>query len=91
MKILILEDEPLVAVSLINLVRELEPSAVLDGPLGSVKEATEWLNKNILPDLILSDIQLSDGISLDIFRVTNHPVLSSLLRHTMNMRSVLLK
>lgn len=67
MKILILEDEPLVAVSLINLVKELEPSAIVDGPLGSVSEATDWLSSNALPDLILSDIQLSDGISLDIF------------------------
>lgn len=67
MRMLIIEDEPLVAVSLINLVKELEPNAVIEGPLASVKDATEWLTKNALPDLILSDIQLSDGISLDIF------------------------
>jgi len=67
MKVLIIEDEPLVAVSLINLVKELEPSAAVEGPIGSVRETIEWLNKNALPDLILSDIQLSDGTSLDIF------------------------
>ena len=67
MKILIIEDEPLVAVSLISLVKELEPTVEVEGPIGSVKESVEWLNKNALPDLILSDIQLSDGISLDIF------------------------
>jgi DNA-binding LytR/AlgR family response regulator len=67
MKILIIEDELLVAISLINLVKELEPSSVIVGPIGSVKEAMEWLSSNSLPDLILSDIQLSDGISLDIF------------------------
>jgi len=67
MRILVIEDEQLVAVSLINLVKELEPSSVIVGPIGSVKETTEWLNSNSLPDLILSDIQLSDGISLDIF------------------------
>lgn len=71
MKILIIEDEPLVAISLINLVKEIEPSAVLHGPLGSVKDAAEWLSKNELPDLILADIQLSDGISLDIFANSN--------------------
>ncbi|HRH60632.1 MAG TPA: LytTR family DNA-binding domain-containing protein, partial [Chitinophagaceae bacterium] len=71
MKILIIEDEPLVAVSLINLVKEIEPAAVLHGPLGSVKDAAEWLSKNELPDLILADIQLSDGISLDIFANSN--------------------
>lgn len=67
MKILIIEDEPLVAVSLINLVKEIEPFAVIDGPLESVKQSIDWLNTNRVPDLILSDIQLSDGISLDIF------------------------
>src|SRR4029079_19592848 len=45
---------------------ELEPSAIVDGPVGSVSEATDWLSSNSLPDLILSDIQLSDVISLDI-------------------------
>jgi hypothetical protein len=48
MKILILEDEPLVAVSLINLVKELEPSAIVDGPLGSVSEATDWAKQQCL-------------------------------------------
>ncbi len=67
MKILIIEDEPLVADSLIKLVNQLEPAAKLIGPLHSVKSSVEWLNENALPDLILADIQLSDGISLDIF------------------------
>lgn len=67
MKILIVEDEPFVAVSLAKIVQELEPNAELIGPLGSVTETKEWLAKNPNPDLILSDIQLADGISLDIF------------------------
>jgi DNA-binding LytR/AlgR family response regulator len=67
MTILIIEDEPLVAVSLSKLVKELEPGAVLLGPLTSVKDAREWLSVHPAPDLILSDIQLADGISLDIF------------------------
>ena len=67
MKILIIEDEPFVAVSLAKIVRELEPAAELIGPLGSVTDTREWLEKNPSPDLILSDIQLADGISLDIF------------------------
>jgi len=71
MKILIIEDEPLVAVSLVNLVKELEPSANIDGPVGSVREAGEWFNNHAQPDLILSDIQLSDGISLDLFSGNN--------------------
>jgi DNA-binding LytR/AlgR family response regulator len=67
MKILIIEDEPFVAVSLAKIVQELEPAAELIGPLGSVTDSKEWLSKNQAPDLILSDIQLADGISLDIF------------------------
>lgn len=67
MKILIIEDEPFVAVSLAKIVQELEPAAELVGPLGSVTDTKEWLTKNPIPDLILSDIQLADGISLDIF------------------------
>lgn len=67
MIILIIEDEFLVAESLITIVRDLEPSATIVGPMVSVKESREWLNSNPQPDLILSDIQLADGISLDIF------------------------
>jgi DNA-binding LytR/AlgR family response regulator len=67
MTILIIEDESLVAESLISLVKELEPSASIEGPMASVRETREWLNNRPPPDLILSDIQLADGISLDIF------------------------
>ena len=67
MTILIIEDELLVAESLIRLVKDIEPEAVVVGPVASVQETKEWLRKNQQPDLILSDIQLADGISLDIF------------------------
>lgn len=66
MNILILEDEPLVAESLLKLVRQLEPGAVITGPVDSVKEARKKLELQT-PDLIISDIQLADGISLDVF------------------------
>lgn len=67
MKILVIEDEPLVAESLMKMVKQLEPSAELAGPIPTVKASLKWLDENIQPDLILSDIQLADGISLDIF------------------------
>lgn len=66
MRILVLEDEHLVAESLIKQITQLEPEAFIAGPLGSVAEAREYLALN-QPDLIISDIQLSDGISLDVF------------------------
>lgn len=67
MTILIIEDEFLVAESLISLVREIEPSSTIVGPIATVSQTIEWLRKNKQPDLILSDIQLADGVSLDIF------------------------
>lgn len=67
MKIVIIEDETLVARSLVQLLGELAPGAIIEGPLTSVVESKAWFRNNQLPDLILSDIQLSDGISLDIF------------------------
>ena len=72
MKVLIIEDEPLVAVSLKKLLLQLEPEAMISGPVESVSEAKIWLEKHTEPDLILSDIQLSDGIALDIFKDKNY-------------------
>ena len=67
MKILVIEDEALVAESLMKQVRQVEPAAELIGPIPTVKASLKWLAENPQPDLILSDIQLADGISLDIF------------------------
>ncbi len=67
MKILIIEDEPLVAKDLITVVRRLEHEAEIIGPLPSVSSAIAWFAQHPAPDLILSDIQLSDGISFEVF------------------------
>jgi two-component system LytT family response regulator len=67
MNILIIEDEPLVAKDLENLLRRIEPQATIAAVLSSVESAKKWLGSNPKPDLILSDIQLSDGISFDIY------------------------
>ncbi|GAB3507250.1 LytR/AlgR family response regulator transcription factor [Emticicia fontis] len=68
MTILIIEDEPLVAKNLENLVQELEPAAAIVATIGSVKETLTWFKIHPMPDLVLSDIQLSDGVSFDIFQ-----------------------
>lgn len=68
MKILLIEDEPLVAKNLENLVKQLEPNAKIVATVGGVKETLDWFKTNTEPDLILSDIQLSDGVSFDIFQ-----------------------
>lgn len=67
MKILIIEDEPLVAKDLENVLKRLDPSIKVEAVLSSVESAKKWLTQHTLPDLILSDIQLSDGISFDIY------------------------
>jgi two-component system, LytTR family, response regulator len=67
MNILIIEDEPLVAQDLKNLIAKAEPEAKILDTITSVEAARGWFDGNNLPDLILSDIQLSDGISFEIF------------------------
>jgi len=67
MKILILEDEPLVAENLVAQVRKLMPQAILEGPIATLREARVWFADHAMPNLILADIQLADGISIDLF------------------------
>lgn len=66
MKVLIIEDEPLAAERLENLIRELYPEIQLAAILDSVKRSVEWLTRNTI-DLIFMDIQLADGLSFEIF------------------------
>lgn len=67
MRILIIEDEPLAAKDLQNTLSQIEPTANIVGILTSVDEARKWLTTNPHPDLILSDIQLSDGLSFEVY------------------------
>jgi DNA-binding LytR/AlgR family response regulator len=71
MKALIIEDEPLAARRLQKLFLELEKDAEVLGLLDSVKSSVEWLNHKPNPDLLLMDIQLSDGLCFDILLKTN--------------------
>ena len=67
MRILIIEDEPLAAKKLKGLVKEINPDAEILSVLESVDESLEWLKANDHPDIILSDIHLSDGICFNIY------------------------
>ena len=67
MNILIIEDETWAAKDLQNLILKLEHTARILDIISSVQGSIKWLNANPSPDLILSDIQLSDGISFEIF------------------------
>ena len=67
MKILIIEDEEQAAKRMEALVRELLPQAKILAKLDTVKRSVDWLSNKELPDLVLMDIQLADGISFQIF------------------------
>ncbi|MDX1905606.1 MAG: LytTR family DNA-binding domain-containing protein [Bacteroidia bacterium] len=72
-RILIIEDEAAAANRLMKLVRELEPEAVLEGPVETVEAAIVRLQAHPAPDLILTDIQLADGSSFEIFKEVTVP------------------
>ncbi len=65
MKVLIIEDEKPSARRLQRMLERLEVQ--VDEMLHSVAESVEWFQNNPQPDLIFLDIQLSDGLSFEIF------------------------
>ena len=65
LKTIIIEDEKPSARRLSRMVDELEISN--QALLHSVEEAIAWFKTNEHPDLIFLDIQLSDGLSFEIF------------------------
>lgn len=67
MKVLIVEDEPFAQQELIRLAKEIKPGIEILDCLDTVYDTVAWLNSNPSPDLLFLDIQLSDGLSFDIF------------------------
>lgn len=67
MRILLIEDEIPAANRLVNLIKELEPSAEILETLDSVESAVNWFHKQQAPDLVIMDIHLADGNSFLIF------------------------
>ena len=65
MKIIIIEDEKPAARRLGRMLAEL--NFEVQQMLHSVEESIEWFQNNEHPDLIFLDIQLSDGLSFEIF------------------------
>ena len=64
----IIEDEPATARHIKHLLQEADPAINVLTTLGSVSSAVQWLQgNNDNCDLIMMDIQLSDGLSFDIF------------------------
>jgi len=67
MNILIIEDEPLAAERLQNLLMQYDQHFVITAILDSVTASVNYLNNFVAPDLIFMDIMLADGQSFDIF------------------------
>ena len=63
-KVLIIEDERISAIRLEKLIREIDDTIEVEGPLVSVSEVVEHLRRHNDYDLIFADIRLSDS---DVF------------------------
>lgn len=68
MKVVIIEDEMLTAEDLAEILINLADSIEIVKTIGSVRESVDYFKSNRDADLILSDIQLGDGYSFDIFK-----------------------
>lgn len=65
MRIIIIEDEKPSARRLVRMLDAIGKKVLVS--LHSIEESISWFQKNEHPDLILLDIQLSDGLSFEIF------------------------
>jgi DNA-binding LytR/AlgR family response regulator len=70
MTVLILEDEYPAAERVQRLLHQAAPDALVVAVLDSVTAGLAWLSSNLPPDLILADIHLADGLSLELFERT---------------------
>ena len=68
MNLFIAEDEPPARERLVETLGRVAPGAVIVGSSDSVRGTAAWLAAHAAPDLLLLDIQLSDGLSLELFR-----------------------
>jgi DNA-binding LytR/AlgR family response regulator len=72
MKVIIVEDEKPAADKLERLLKKYDPSIEIAGIFTSVNETVDWFRTpNRQVDLLFLDIQLSDGLSFDIFKQAN--------------------
>lgn len=67
MKAVIVEDEVIIANVLKNKIDRLNTDIEIVEILNSKYSALQWLKENGQPDVIFMDIQLSDGVSFEIF------------------------
>jgi len=77
MKVLIIEDEYPAAERLGKLLHKADEKIQIVDILDSVSGALKWFQQNLAPDLIFSDIQLSDGLCFEIYDkvIVNSPII----------------
>jgi two-component system LytT family response regulator len=68
MKVLIIEDEPLGAEALKNLLVECDETIEVLSVKDSIVSSAEWLSTHEAPDLIFMDIELADGQCFELFK-----------------------
>ena len=83
MHVIIIEDEKPSARRLQRMLEKLNIEA--NAMLHSVEESIEWFQNNNHPDLIFLDIQLSDGLSFEIFETLE---ITSAVRLTFLIRAI---
>lgn len=66
-KAVVIEDEQLIARELINKILSVAEDVNVIETLPSLKTARKWLMQHAEPDLLFMDIQLSDGVSFELF------------------------
>jgi DNA-binding LytR/AlgR family response regulator len=66
-KAVIIEDEQLIARELANKIASVADDVEIVEMLPSLKTAKKWFMNNAEPDLLFMDIQLSDGVSFELF------------------------
>lgn len=67
MKALIIEDEAIIGKVFQNKIGKVAADVEVIDILPSLKAAHRWFMENAEPDLLFMDIQLSDGVSFDLF------------------------
>jgi DNA-binding LytR/AlgR family response regulator len=67
-KVVIIEDESHAGQALVSLLQQVSPSAQVLAVISTVQEGISYLSGQHDADLILSDVQLSDGLSFSIFQ-----------------------
>lgn len=70
MKVLIVEDEELAVKKLQKTLAAVDDTIEVAGVTDSIRSTVDWLQDHPVPDLVLMDIELADGQSFEIFKLT---------------------